>query len=81
MGMRKILARLTDEDLQRVRRIHALAVIAESGRSDMPVEMALAAIEENLKCMAEIRRSYDIREEETFEVDLADGVISERQDA
>jgi hypothetical protein len=81
MAMRTVLARLTDEELKQARHIQARSLVAQSGHPGMTVDDAVEAIEEDIEFMETIRRRYGIPEDETFDLSLTDGVLSEGADA
>ncbi len=79
--MRNIIGRLGEEELKRARRVQARSLLAQSGRQDIPIGEAMNAIEEDWEFIAKVRRQHEIPDDETFDLNLADGVISEGEEA
>lgn len=80
MGLRVIQARLSDEDLERVRLAYARSELATSGRTDIPIEQAIDWLLEGPILDAEFRKKYAIPEDEKMAITLSDGLILETDD-
>lgn len=80
MGFRGIQARLSEEDLARVRVAYAKSELAMSGREDIPIVDAMDWLLEGPILEAEFRKKYAIPEDEKMAITLSDGLILETDD-
>jgi hypothetical protein len=78
--MRKIIGYLSDKDRQRVLEVYARAQVALSGNPNMPVQEAVRAIMEDQNLYAQLRRKYEIPEDEGVDFAASDGAIVETDD-
>lgn len=75
--MRKIIGWLSEEDFDRYQRSYARVTLAVTGHPGLSPEEAQQAIIVDLNLFHQLRKKYDIEDDEAVEFSFFDGAILE----